>query len=123
MSCGYSNRVFHCPFFFKDERRRVICEGGGCAFARQETYRYFLDNYCSNATSWTRCSLARALNLQYEWEEEAKAAGTWKKPEEDSMLDGRDKKPKRKARKPAAKANPSTKATAAKKTAKARTSA
>lgn len=66
MSSGYSNRVWACPFFRWDERRKVHCEGGCVAFGRGSTFHDYADRYCANPKDWERCTVAASLVEQYE---------------------------------------------------------
>ena len=70
MSCGYSNRNWACPFFVRDEKQKVICEGGGPAFEDPRRFNDFVSEYCANVPGWNNCTLARALKRQYERDEE-----------------------------------------------------
>ena len=71
MSNGYSSRVWTCPFFQWDERLAVHCEGGSrVRFARLRTYRQYVSCYCCDLNGWRRCSIADALNKQYDDEED-----------------------------------------------------
>ena len=71
MSREYTSRVWVCPFYRRHERQKVECEGGGIAFSRKETFQEFTDFYCANLPGWTHCSIAAALQRQYEREDTA----------------------------------------------------
>ena len=70
MSHGYSNRIWVCPYFSWDERCTVHCEGGTrVRFAHYRTYADYVRTYCCDVDHWHRCSVAAALNKQYEEED------------------------------------------------------
>lgn len=70
MSEGYSGRVWACPFFHWDEKKKVHCEGGGVSFQRKGTFVEYADRFCGQVNGWEKCTIARALIEQYEKERE-----------------------------------------------------
>lgn len=59
MSCGYSNRVWKCPFFQYDRREEIHCEGGIASFLSQGELAAYANKYCSDARGWEKCHRAR----------------------------------------------------------------
>lgn len=66
MLMAYYRRLWACPYYRSDERGAVICEGGRVELARKETMSEYMGQYCCDVDGWRRCTIARALNLQYE---------------------------------------------------------
>lgn len=66
MSCGYSNKVFMCPYFAWDERLAIHCEGGCASFADRVSAEIYADKFCANITGWNRCTLASARTEYYD---------------------------------------------------------
>lgn len=64
---GYYRRIFACPYYHHDERGAVVCEGGRVNL-RKETMSEYLGGYCCSVEGWGKCTLAKALNQQYERE-------------------------------------------------------
>lgn len=74
---GYSRRVWACPFYRWDEKRRIHCEGGSVlAMPDRESYLAYARQYCGSASGWRGCSIARALERQWERAEEGKHGGS-----------------------------------------------
>lgn len=68
MSSGYSNRLWECPFFTWDSKDKLRCEAGTIDFRKKpNALNGYISAYC--AGDWKRCTLARALLLEYESEE------------------------------------------------------
>lgn len=65
MSSGYSSRIWECPFFKWDEKRKVHCEGGKVALPGKEQTEY-IEQYCASEQGWRECPLAKALEKYYE---------------------------------------------------------
>ena len=65
---GYSGRLWQCPYFRWDERQAIHCEAGCVAFPVRPTYLTYASEYCCD--NWRRCTLARALERQYDEEED-----------------------------------------------------
>lgn len=66
LSFGYSNRVWTCPFFHWDERRKVHCEGGCVALKDARSFDRYARSFCASVNGWERCTVAKALVEQYE---------------------------------------------------------
>ena len=66
MRRAYSSRLWRCPYFCGDERQAIHCEGGTVSFEDRRTYLRYATAYCCDA--WETCTLARALEKQYEEE-------------------------------------------------------
>lgn len=64
---GYYNRIFECPFYRDDERGAVMCVGGRVVL-RKTTLGEYMREYCCSVEGWQRCSIAQALERQYEGE-------------------------------------------------------
>lgn len=64
-----SNRRWQCPYYIHDRDGKVVCEAARLALLH-ETYRGYIETYCGDLDGWRRCTLARALNAQYEKEED-----------------------------------------------------
>ena len=67
---GYSNKTWQCPFFRRDERLCVHCEGGKVAFPNMEVRGYYINRYCANNPGWEQCSIASFLERFYERNDE-----------------------------------------------------
>ena len=59
-------RVFECPFFKWEERRRIHCEAGVLDFMSSEAFRDYCDKLCGNNPGWKGCTLAQSLGMEYE---------------------------------------------------------
>ena len=66
MKMGYSLRTFCCPYYEKDGKRSVHCEGGRIALPNRELTQDYFDAYCGDVTGWKRCTVARAITRFYE---------------------------------------------------------
>lgn len=62
---GYSKRLFICPYYVRDYRNRMSCEGGVVQIADAPATVRYMDRYCASY-DWERCTLAQALNDFYE---------------------------------------------------------
>lgn len=67
---GYSNRTFICPFYVRDHRDKMRCEGGTVRLADLRSTLRYMNSYCASY-DWERCTLARALEEFYEGREKA----------------------------------------------------
>ena len=61
-----SNRLWQCPYFVWSETGKIHCEGCVVALADKKTLRRYADAYCGDIDGWKSCTVARALNRQYE---------------------------------------------------------
>ena len=70
----YSSRLWQCPFFDRDERQAVHCEGGAVVtFEDRGTYLNYASRYCCEA--WESCTIAQALNEFYDTHPDAETGG------------------------------------------------
>ena len=58
-----------CPYYHKDERCAVRCEGGRIELPKEAARDYIL-TYCADLNGWRRCTVARAITRHYERSEE-----------------------------------------------------
>lgn len=61
---GYRGGIFKCPFYSRDYRDYLNCEGAQVKLPKEELDEY-TRRYCANE-EWRRCPIARALTLHYE---------------------------------------------------------
>lgn len=61
---GYRGGVFKCPFYSRDYRDYLNCEGAQVKLPKEELDEY-TRRYCANE-EWRHCPIARALLLHYE---------------------------------------------------------
>nr|DAZ40901.1 MAG TPA: hypothetical protein [Caudoviricetes sp.] len=61
---GYRGGVFKCPFYSRDYRDYLNCEGAQVKLPKEELAEY-TRRYCANK-EWRRCPIDRALLLHYE---------------------------------------------------------
>lgn len=64
---GYRGGYFVCPFYSRDYRDYLNCEGGQIRLPK-ETLDDYTICYCASE-AWNRCTVARALLLNYERKE------------------------------------------------------
>lgn len=70
---GYRGGIFKCPFYARDYKDYLNCEGAQLRLKRRSLDRY-TQEYC--AGEWRRCSIARRLLQSYEREDEQYGTGT-----------------------------------------------
>lgn len=63
---GYSNKTWICPFFRRDEKMRIHCEGGGVDLPERATFLEYANRYCANLEGWKDCSIAAQMLRYYE---------------------------------------------------------
>jgi hypothetical protein len=61
---GYRAGIFKCPFYSRDYRDYLNCEGAQVKLPKEELDEY-TRRYCANE-EWRRCPIARALTLHLE---------------------------------------------------------
>ena len=61
---GYRGGVFKCPYYSRDYRDYLNCEGAKLTLPKEELDEY-TRRYCASE-EWRRCPIARALTLHYE---------------------------------------------------------
>lgn len=66
---GYSHRAFICPYFQYDIKLGVKCEGGKINFKDRDHALGYENKYCGSY-DWKHCSVAQALNIYYEEQDE-----------------------------------------------------
>lgn len=62
---GYRGGCPVCPFYSRDYRDYLNCEGGQLKMPKEALGDY-MARYCANPAAWRRCTVARALLLNYE---------------------------------------------------------
>lgn len=62
---GYRGGIFRCPFYARDYKDHLNCEGAQLRMRKRLLDRY-VRQYC--AGEWERCSVARRLVESYEKE-------------------------------------------------------
>jgi len=65
---GYRGGYFVCPFYSRDYKDYLNCEGGQIKMPKEALDDY-MARYCANSTAWRSCTIARALLLNYERKE------------------------------------------------------
>lgn len=63
---GYSNKTWCCPFFKRDERLCVYCEGGQVRFYDLRCRNEYINRYCATVPGWKSCTIAGYLVHYYE---------------------------------------------------------
>ena len=61
---GYRGGIFVCPYYSRDYRDYLNCEGAKLTLPKEELDEY-TRRYCASE-EWRRCHIARALTLHYE---------------------------------------------------------
>lgn len=61
---GYRGGAFRCPFYSRDYRDYLNCEGAQIRLPKAELDEY-ARRYCANE-EWRHCPIARAMLLHYE---------------------------------------------------------
>ena len=61
---GYRGGVFKCPYYSRDYRDHLNCEGAKLKLPKEVLDEY-TRRYC-RSEEWRRCPIARALTLHYE---------------------------------------------------------
>ena len=54
-----------CPFFEKERKLKLTCEGGVLKFPDADARSEFLLGYCSHAHAWRKCPIAHCLENYY----------------------------------------------------------
>ncbi len=67
---SYSHKYWSCPFFKWDEKCSIHCEGGVLKFNDYDRLSEYADRYCTDAKLWHKCTVAAALEDEYNREEE-----------------------------------------------------
>ncbi|MBQ9980169.1 MAG: hypothetical protein IJP23_03835 [Oscillospiraceae bacterium] len=62
------NTIYVCPFWQRDIKSNLYCEGARLDFKNGATLRDYARRYCADIHGWRCCSIAAALNEQYEKE-------------------------------------------------------
>ena len=62
------NALYVCPYWQRDIKSNLYCEAARLDFRNNATLREYSKRYCGDMSGWRRCTLARALNEQYEKE-------------------------------------------------------
>lgn len=65
---GYSNKTWCCPFFKRDERMSVHCEGGQVRFDHWTIRNLYINQYCASVSGWEMCTIAKSQLWKYEKE-------------------------------------------------------
>lgn len=65
---GYSNRLWVCPYYTRDYKDHMSCEGGRVEFPSVKATRDYMARYCAS-NEWESCTLARALTEHYDEKE------------------------------------------------------
>lgn len=63
---GFRGGVFKCPFYARDYRDHLNCEGAQLRLAKT-TLDNYVQQYCTG--NWERCTVARELMKAYETDE------------------------------------------------------
>ena len=71
---GYRGGIFKCPYYSRDYREYLNCEGAKIVLPKEELDEY-TRRYCASE-EWRRCPIARALTLHYERTEKLRAKET-----------------------------------------------
>lgn len=66
---NYSNKTWACPFYRRDERMCVHCEGGCVRFPDWKSRQEYIDRYCAHPSGWRGCSVAGNME-EYYWRTE-----------------------------------------------------
>jgi hypothetical protein len=66
VSCGYSNRIWCCPYFKWDKRQEVHCEGGAVAMTDRGLFLEYIERYCASVDGWQKCTIAQAMTKYYQ---------------------------------------------------------
>lgn len=66
---GYRGGIFRCPFYGRDYKDYLNCEGAQLRMRKRVLDRY-TKHYCAGA--WEQCSIARRLVEEYEAKEAEK---------------------------------------------------
>jgi len=61
----YSNRTWICPFFKRDEKNAIFCEGGKVYFPEAKRCQEFASEYCGSH-EYKKCTIAKMLFKHYE---------------------------------------------------------
>lgn len=64
---GYSNRLWICPYYRRDYKDRMSCEGGRVQMPSVPLTREYMAQYCASQ-NYRNCTLARVLTQYYEKE-------------------------------------------------------
>lgn len=68
---SYRHLYWVCPYYTFDEKLCVHCEQGSrVKFKDAKTLRQYEKDYCASMDGYMRCSIAKALERQYEEREE-----------------------------------------------------
>ncbi len=57
--------ITKCPFYKREKRKKIYCEGGKFKFHNRELKNEYTEKYCSNNACWKKCSAAESLIEYY----------------------------------------------------------
>lgn len=67
MAIAFRSKEFTCPFFQREAKTTLSCEGCTIHAPERRSLESFEDKYCaSDAVSWKKCHVARMLLEFYE---------------------------------------------------------
>lgn len=58
---GWSHKYWSCPFYRRDEKMCIRCDGGAVSFLDHIELAEFADRHCASAKGWRDCTLAKML--------------------------------------------------------------
>ncbi|MBR1969604.1 MAG: hypothetical protein IKA17_04540 [Clostridia bacterium] len=58
-------KVIDCPFYKRESRKKIYCEGGILRFHNGELKNEYTTKYCANNACWKKCSAASSLTEYY----------------------------------------------------------
>jgi hypothetical protein len=58
--------VYTCPYYRREERLCMICEGGMVRFRDLDHRNDYVNAYCTANPGWQACSIAQAITKSYE---------------------------------------------------------
>jgi hypothetical protein len=68
---SYHHRLWACPYFRWDERRKIHCEGGCVlSFPDGPALREYIDRHCASVSGYPSCTVAEMRAKYYERTEE-----------------------------------------------------
>lgn len=59
-----------CPFYVKDSREKMWCEGGTIKLPDREARHEIVMEYCSNMRNYKNCTICRMLMNYYDRKEQ-----------------------------------------------------
>ena len=57
--------AMECPFFKREEKLKLSCEGAKLKFPDKDARSEFVLGYCANSYNWRKCPIAHCLENYY----------------------------------------------------------